>query len=112
MTNWKIVEVKDIECTMDNSGIYCVINRVIGKSSSKGYSCGRIEVRCDIMDQNDMPIRSYKGSANAVRKHVIKFIGSKDNKNLFEFGDISIEHASYIGFELIRAEKDVHYIQD
>ncbi len=92
---WELHSVKDVECTMDNSGIYTVINRTPGD-----------DIRLDVMDSTENEaVQSFQGTANAVRKHSMKW--------LFDHClIISTEHASYIGYELARAESDDNYVQD
>ena len=113
---WELREVSDIDCTMDDSGVYVVVNRVEDVSVHKGRTGTRVRVRADLMTagtddgppMND-PIMSFIGSANNVRKHLIHFIHDYVNGvNRY----LSTEHASYIGYELHRAESDPSYVQD
>ena len=102
---WELEQVKPIDCTMDDSGVYTVINRIVKTETHKEYSGQRVLVRVDILNIGiDIPVRSFIGVGNDVRKAVIHFIG-----NLYKF---SREHASYIGYEIARAEADVNYKQD
>ncbi len=102
---WKLHEVKDIECTMDKSGIYCMIARV---KKTGGIST----VRLDLMSENNCePLVSFIGPANAVRKHTIKWIWEHSLDDII-VSNISTEHASYIGYELSRAERKINYVQD
>lgn len=102
---WELKVVGDIECTLDDSGVYTTINRVIVYGR-----CFHI-VRLDLMRQSDKnPIMSWQGTANNVRKAVMAFLFSR-----WEIGrqcNVSVEHASYIGYELHRAETDPNYVQD
>ena len=103
--DWELIEVEPIECTLDDSGIYTVINRKTSDKIHKGYSDSRVFVRCDVMTTNNLPLVSFQGLEDDVRKNVIRWI----NENGYK---ISAEHASYIGRELFRAVHDFYYIQD
>lgn len=103
---WKLNEVTDTPCTMDDSGIYTLIHRRKVKAVRKEYPGEYIHIRLDIMrDGDDEPLQSFIGLGNAVRKHTIKWIGENGYR-------ISGEHASYIGYEVCRAMADPNYIQD
>lgn len=100
---WELRAVDDVECTMDDSGVYVVIHRVERAEAHKEYSGVRILVRADLMaSEGDEPIISFIGKANAVRKHLIRYLDRP----------LSYEHASYIGYELLRAEVTPGYVQD
>ena len=101
---WELREAKHVEAAPDDSGVYAVINRVAVKTTHKEYSGEVIRVRLDLMTSAGDPIMSWIGSANNVRKHAIAYI---DGRYLS-----SREHASYIGYELLRAETDPNYVQD
>ncbi len=104
---WTLVEASDTECLMDDSGVYVTIHRIETTETHKEYSGQRVTVRCDLMASGDEPVKSWIGSANAVRKAVIRFLAD------VWWGDpISAEHASYIGYELMRAETTENYVQD
>jgi len=80
--NWTLVKVPELSWIQDNSTLYGVIYAMPGSL-----------VRVDIMSTlDDVPMRSYVGKANDVRKAI-----ARD-------WPISAEHASYIGYELARAE--------
>lgn len=99
--NWELIECEDMPCTIDNSGIYTVISRVKAMS-------GRLQIiliRVDILSSADNPLVSFQGEANAVRKSVIAWI------TLHAIMPISTEHASYIGYEIMRARSEENYIQ-
>jgi hypothetical protein len=104
---WELREVGDIDCTIDDSGLYVVVDRV-----PRGCT---VEVRADLMTdatkcshlKTDEPVVSFIGSANNVRKHLIGFIAQN-----YGYAAISSEHASYIGYELHRAEVTENYVQD
>jgi hypothetical protein len=78
---------------MDDSEVYTVI-----------YYTKSGMVRCDIMNSDDEPVKSFTGFYSDVRKYVVRFM-----KQLY----ISEEHASYIGEQLALANllKEA-YIQD
>ena len=118
---WELREVQDTECTMDDSGVYVVVHRVVTTETHKEYSGERVSVRADLMGQRyvdssgstdgpteDYAIMSWVGTANAVRKALIRFMADP----MVRTGYLSPEHASYIGYELLRAETDSNYVQD
>jgi len=103
---WEIEHVQDVECELDDSGVYVIIHRIAKESVHKGIAGTIVEVRADLMRSSDNePIRSWQGSANAIRKAITRF-----NKDLMPA--MSLEHASYIGYELLRAELTPDYVQD
>lgn len=111
MNTWELKEVKETEWKQDDSGMYTVIHRVVSPTIvHKGLSGEpTIEVRIDVMSTQDIPLISFQGKAEAVRKHVVRWI---ENRTLFTLHAIfSAEHASYIGAELVRAELTENYIQ-
>ena len=81
---WELINCEAQNCTMDDSNHYTVI-----------HYCGQGMVRCDIMQGKDNPVKSYKGYFKDVRKYVVRFLS---------YAHISLEHASYIGEELARAD--------
>ncbi len=105
---WELKEVDDVECTMDDSGVHVVIHRIVRTEKHKQYAGERVSVRADLNTDAGEPIVSFQGSANAVRKHLLAFIVEYCN----DLDPISLEHASYIGFELLRAEVTPDYVQD
>jgi len=105
---WKLLEVDEMDCTMDDCGFYVVINRVAERRADGDYIAEFVKVRADLMTKRNKPIVSFIGTANAVRKHLIKYIADRYRS----LGVLSMEHASYIGYELCRAEKTPGYIQD
>ena len=104
---WKLKQAEEVDCTIDDSGLYVIINRVIEKQMHKEYAGEIILVRVDLMSDKHEPIMSWIGQANNVRKHLIQYI-----REYFGFAAISSEHASYIGWELHRAETDPNFVQD
>lgn len=121
---FELREVSDVDCTMDDSGVYVVIHRIVEHLVHKGIAGEVVRIRADLMatgpnlkdatepfDPNpttDMPIMSFIGTANNVRKHLIRFLSAYGDMPQ----DISNEHASYIGYELHRAEVTPNYMQD
>ena len=110
---WELKEVEDIDCTMDDSGVYGIINRRVEKRNFKDRIGDVIRVRADLMQIDpdhtsrcDEPIVSFIGSADAVRKHLMRYL------TVMRINPISLEHASYIGRELERAETKWDYVQD
>ena len=109
---WELRHVEDVEAILDDSGAYVIVHRIEETETHKEYSGIRVSVRADLMvsisGRDDIPIMSFQGSANAVRKALIKFLMDRfPNLGLF-----SREHASYIGYELLRAELTPEYVQD
>ena len=113
MSNWELEQVEPVECTIDSSGVYTVINRVVKTETHKQYSGQRLTIRVDVMrtdtGHGDEPLRSFVGPGNDVRKRVISYLGYRRDGMLQA---ISHEHASYIGYEVARAMIDPGYVQD
>ena len=105
----ELEQVKPIDCTMDDSGIYTVIHRVVKTETHEEYSGERVFVRVDVMNTDNEPIHSFIGDANDVRKTVIRYLEDFNYPLVHRF---SREHASYIGYEIARAEADPNYKQD
>lgn len=107
---WELEQVKPIDCTLDDSGVYTVIHRVVKAETHKQYAGDRLLIRVDVLDnEGGEPIRSFIGNGNDVRKAVIAFMGDCVYPSPRRF---SQEHASYIGYEIARAEADENYVQD
>ena len=98
---------------MDDCGLYTVVNRVVKMETHKEYSGERILVRVDILSNENEPIRSFIGNGNDVRKAVIRFILAylQGHRCPHQRGTFSREHASYIGWEIHRADTDPGYEQ-
>ena len=101
---WQLIQVNKTEWIQDDSGYYTLIHYVKDNI-----------VRLDIMDRNDMPIVSFQGQADDVRKYIMQWFSKgigQVNDRLYQ-SVFSIEHASYIGAELTRAAilRD-NYVQD
>jgi len=109
---WELRKANEIECTMDDSGVYITIDRHIEKIVHKGIAGEIVQVRANLWTTDHTPIMSFIGRANNVRKHLIKFLGYTSQNTRKECNYISLEHASYIGWELHRAENDPNYVQD
>ena len=94
---WQLNRVDDIDWTQDESGVHVFISWGVQTES----------VRLDIFATvGDVPLQSFAGTANNVRKHAIRYL----DKN---WQGISLEHASYIGAELARADAErIDYVQD
>lgn len=120
--NWELREVENTDCTMDDSGVYVVIHRVVEamdrRETHQGHTMvhkgivGPVRVRADLMRsgteyQADEPIMSFIGSATAVRKALARYL-----EKYHGIDHPSLEHMSYIGSELMRAELNPHYVQD
>lgn len=110
---WELKHVDDVKRIKDDSGIYVRIHRIARKPFDHRTDdfLTSTEVRADLISYTpaagDKPIMSWQGTANAVRKHLIWFMD--ESPDIFP---LSYEHASYIGYELLRAETDPHYVQD
>ena len=93
--SWELLEVtSELDCTMDNSGVYTVINY-----TKEG------KIRVDLMlSEDDSPIISWQSNnPDALRKEIMLVLG---------LHDISVEHASYIGAELIKCDiLKLNYVQ-
>lgn len=93
--DWKLIEVKHTDWIQDKSGYYTLINWIDADN-----------VRLDIMTTDDIPVISFQGKADDVRKFVMQ------NWPLVLW-PLSIEHAAYIGAELARCELCCqYYVQD
>ena len=111
--NWKLNKVGNIDCTMDNSGVYTIINRVMETEYGKGAGVLLKGIRVDIMSTDgDEPLQSFIGKGNDVRKAVISWLNGKFSQAENCFTNISSEHTSYIGYEISRAEADTDYVQN
>lgn len=106
--NWKLINVEtEADCTMDNSGIYAIINRIVDREHNKGYSADKVKIKVDVLaERDDSPIISFVGKSEAVRKAVINWFLTHD----YDW-PISLEYASYIGSEIARANSNEHYTQ-
>ncbi len=92
---WELITTEDTEWIQDFTGNYTFITHVKDDI-----------VRLDWMGKDDMPIISFQGYAENVRKYVVRHAER-------EWPLFSAEHASYIGRELARAELlKEKYIQD
>ncbi len=94
---WKLIDVgtkKNDDFTPDNSGVYVVVYRI-----DSGH------VRADLIMVAGEPVVSYIGSANNVRKALMHLL------NRLPPG-VSIQHASYIGYELALASQTPNYVQE
>lgn len=109
---WELRQAGDIDCTLDASGVYVAIHRVVRTEVHKEHSGQVVRVRADLMTSAGEPIVSFIGTANNVRKHLLTFLALFCWEICTEGHMISHEHASYIGYELLRAETDEHYVQD
>lgn len=106
---WELVHVKDMEATMDDSGVYVTIHRVADRTAGINTVRADLWQTVRISDGADIPLVSFDGTANAVRKHLIHFIHDYCN-GVDKY--LSQEHASYIGYELHRAEATENYVQE
>jgi len=96
MKAWQLQNVDNTEYIPDTSGVYVLIY----------WQNKTNTARLDIISNNHEPIQSFAGTANNVRKHAIRFLS--DNGY-----NVSLEHASYIGLELEKADNmRIDYVQD
>ena len=104
---WKLIEAMPVEATMDNSGIYVIINRL-----GRHRPCPDLvsNVRADLMTNGGLTVVSFIGQAENVRKRLIAYL--TENQCTGGIGPVSLEHASYIGKELYRASVDPMFVQD
>ena len=94
---WQLIKVQQTDWIQDDSGYYTLINWIDDNT-----------VRLDVMDQDDMPVVSFQGAANDVRKCAMRYAIA-----FMLDGLISLEHAAYIGSELARCELlKTEYVQD
>ena len=101
-SGWQLNRVDDIDWTQDNSGVYVYINWDLQTES----------VRLDIMTKKAVPLVSFAGKAENVRKATMHWLFDYTVDN-HDCGFISLEHASYIGAELERADTErTDYVQD
>ena len=112
---WELRHVEDTAAVLDDSGVYVVVHRVETPETHKEYSGIRVSVRADLMRSGTSielvePIMSFQGSAVAIRKAIVRFIGNR--KAYDSDWGISTEHAAYIGYELHRAESTPGFVQD
>ena len=92
--SWELLEViSEQECIMDDSGVYTVIHWTRDE-----------KIRVDLMTDDDEPVISWQSdNPDALRKEIMTVLG---------LHGISVEHASYIGAELIRCYfHQKHYVQ-
>lgn len=108
---WELIEAEEMPCTLDDCGYYVTINRIEEQRTFKDRAATFVTVRADLMVHDGggvVPVVSFQGSANAVRKHLMKYI----TERYASLGYPSPEHASYIGYELLRAERTERYVQN
>lgn len=102
LVEWQLTRVDDIDWTRDKSGIYVLIN----------WDVARSKVRLDIVAENHLPIVSFLGSSDNVRKAVGRWVDSRVCQQHTSYR-VSAEHAAYIGSELEKADTmRIDYIQD
>ena len=58
---WQLVQVGKTDWIQDKSGYYTLIN----------WTDKDNNVRLDVMDKDDMPVVSFQGQADDVRKHIM-----------------------------------------
>ncbi len=96
--DWKLNQSVETEYIPDQLAAYTIISK-----ANKGL------VRLDLMDVAGSPVESFIGTANAVRKDVVRALTGANS--LMYPNEISTEHASYIGYELAKAESEADYVQ-
>jgi hypothetical protein len=92
--NWELIGCGETDWIQDDSGHYVWIRRAFDGG-----------VRLDLMTTDDEPVMSFIGKAENVRKRTMQWCKAHDIR-------LSMEHASYIGYELCRAESDTNYVQN
>lgn len=94
---WELVVVTDIEWRKDCSGVYVLVNWRHKHINS---------IRVDVMSDKHEPLISFTGSADAVRKHCMRWFVQNDIA-------VSLTHAAYIGQQLEKATHlQTEYVQD
>ena len=105
---WQLIQVSKTEWIQDDSGYYTLIHYIKENCRKCNKSCSDCidgHVRLDIMDKDDMPVMSFQGTADNIRKWIMQGWAITLC--------ISLEHAAYIGAELARcAILQDKYIQD
>lgn len=93
---WQIVNVPDTQWHADGSNLNCLINWILPADI----------VRLDIIAGDNVPVISFQGNADNVRKHSMAWLSL--NCPAFD-----LSHAAYIGSELERADAErIDYVQD
>ncbi len=93
---WRIVDVPDTAWREDPCGITCIINWILPQDV----------VRLDVLSPECVPIVSFQGSTDNVRKHTMQWLA-------LYVPDFTLDHAAYIGAELERADTErIDYVQD
>lgn len=93
---WRLVDVPETEWKQDVCGISCIINWILPADV----------VRLDLIGPDSMPIVSFRGSTDNVRKHTMVWLA-------VYVPTFSLDHAAYIGAELERADTErIDYVQD
>jgi hypothetical protein len=65
------------------------------------------------MSDNNEPLQSFSGSAENVRKHAMRYLSDEQFNSDDGLQFMSLEHAAYIGYELLKAEiMTINYEQD
>lgn len=105
---WQLHHVEEMPCTLDDCSYRVHIYRIEEQRTFKDRVATFVTVRADLFSTDNEPIVSFQGEANAVRKHLMKYLMDR----YASLGYPSPEHASYIGYELLRAETTPHYVQD
>ena len=105
---WEMVGVtEEPERVPDGSGVYVIISRIPADIPNPKYVVR--DVRLDLIRDDSLtaPIRSWQGSAKAVRKAFMQWA----DRYWMECR-ISCEHASYIGEQLALAAGLSDFVQD
>jgi len=98
--SWMLIKTNNVEWAQDDSGVYTLISATPDN-----------EIRVDVMTVNDEPLMSFIGTEHNVRITLMRWFDSRNK--LAGFAKISLEHAAYIGRELMRAAfLKAEYIQD
>lgn len=102
---WQLNRVDPTEWVQDESGVHVLIN----------WDTQTDSVRLDVMGHSfacsPVPLVSFAGHADDVRKHAMRWLTDhvKSNNGF----PVSLEHAAYIGAELERADTErIDYVQD
>lgn len=106
--NWELRTCFDVPCTLDDSGVYTIINRIVPERRVGDTADVRLDLMKSLENEHHEAIVSFQGTANNVRKALAHYVIHELDVST----PISAEHWTYIGYELLRAETDPNYVQD
>lgn len=93
---WRLVDVGETKWQEDPCGISVIINWVLPADV----------VRIDLIGMDSIPIISFQGRTDDVRKHCLRWLSRR-------VPELTLDHAGYIGAELEKADTErIDYVQD